>query len=108
MNVTTARAILTAHGLDSAADADVLMAAIEARGWTVQVERHDTWERPRRYRVRASRPAPDTHPSLGILTHLSAAGPRMQTALVVALGKILTREEPPAPRRTLPVRSTRR
>ena len=108
MNVATARAILTTHGLDASADPDVLMTAIEARGWTVEVERHDTWEWPRRYRVRASRPALDTHPSLRILTQLSAAGPSPRTALVLTLGKILTREEPPVPRRTFPVRSTRR
>ena len=90
MNVTTARAILTAYGLDATADPDVLTAAIEARGWMVQVERHDSWERQRRYRIQ---------------TQLSAGGPSAKTALVLALGKILAREEPPDPRSAVPVRS---
>lgn len=107
MTAAAVRAVLLRHGVDPTAAPEVLTEAIEARGWSVRIERHDGGERTRRYRALASRPAPDTHPSLGILLHLSAAGPTTQIALVLALGKILAREERPDLRATLPSRRGR-
>ncbi len=54
-----------------------------------------------RYRARASRPAPDIHPALGIALELSAVAPTRQWALARALAKILAREERPDPAATI-------
>ncbi len=86
-NVADVRAVLERHGLDPEADVAALTAAIEARGWTVAVEKQYLGERGRRFRTLASRPAPDIHPTLGIMLHLSAVALTSQTALAHALAR---------------------
>ncbi len=107
-SVTDVRAVLERHGLDSEADMAALTAAIEARGWTVAVEKQYLGERGRRFRALASRPAPDIHPTLGITLQLSAVAPTSQTALAHVLAKILAREERPDPGVTGLMRGRRR
>ena len=98
------RGVLERHRLDPDADVAAVIAEIEARVWTVRVEKAYTPERGPRYRALASRPAPDTHPSLEIRLNLSASGPARQAALMRALAKILAREERLAPSLTIPPR----
>ncbi len=105
VRVAEVRARLERHGLDSHADEAGLTAAIEARGWVVEVKQKLLSKGKVHYRARASRPAPDTHPSLGIRIFLSHAGSTPQIALILTLGKILAREEQSNPAAT---RSQRR
>ncbi len=94
--------------MDPDADVAALTAAIEARGWTVRVERQYREGRGHRYRAFASRPAPDIHPELGISLQLSGEALARQAVLVRVLAKILAREERPDPGVTGLMRGRRR
>ncbi|MDP9473574.1 MAG: hypothetical protein M3Q71_23415 [Chloroflexota bacterium] len=106
--VADLRATLERHGIDPDADVAALTTAIEARGWVVRVEKGYVEGRGHHYHAYASKPAPDIHPSLGIMLQLSAEALARQAVLVRVLAKILAREERPHPGPTGLIRGRRR
>ncbi len=88
-----ARALLVQHGFDPNADAEALTAAIEARGWHVQVDREPPGnEEPHQsaHWAQAIQPAPPE--DLDDLVHLSATGATAQDVLRIVLAKVLVQE----------------
>ena len=88
-----ARATLARHGIDAETDVGMLDAAIEARGWRVELERVDSGYRGNRPRFHAlaTRLGPSMPASL-CTVYVSAAGPTAQNVMVRVLAKVLERE----------------
>ncbi len=95
MNMTTARVILKAHGIDPDADEDALMSAIEEHGWRVSVEQPKgqgrSGQRPR-WRALAKQPPQLQEHRIGVHPHLRASGPSVQDVLIQMLAKVLERK----------------
>ncbi len=87
-------AVLAQHGIDPDADAEMLMAALEGRGWLVTIEATGIG-RGRRYTAHATRvdenPRPDSFRI--IRTSRRTTGPTPWAALAFALAKVLEKEQ---------------
>ena len=90
-----ATAVLARHGIDPAADAAALLAALADRGWAARVEEIEGGARGRPPRVRALalRPYPPGHVGLGWSghEHLQASGWSKEEALVRLLAAAIGR-----------------
>ncbi|MDP9471109.1 MAG: hypothetical protein M3Q71_10675 [Chloroflexota bacterium] len=86
--------ILAQHGIDPDADAATLMAALEARGWTVTVEATGIG-RTQRYTAHATRVhenrRPDSFPM--VRTSIRTTRATLRAALAFALAKALEKEQ---------------
>ncbi len=90
---TRARAILIEHGFDPNADVEVLIKALEARGWHVRISREPPG-RQAGFQPRCWAQAVRRTPSedLDDLVLHSATGGTPRAVMVVVLAKVLTQE----------------
>ncbi len=88
MNVTTAREVLKAHGIDPATDADDLTQVIRAMGWRLSLRRSQAPSH--RGRQAPWWQAEVTYPTSG--AGMVVSGPTARHVLVRVLGQILERE----------------
>lgn len=88
--------ILAQHGIDPDADADTLMAALEASGWLVTVEATGIG-RGQRYTANVTRVQENPRPgSFRIIrTSIRTTGETPRAALAFALAKALEKEREP-------------
>ena len=85
-------AALAQHGIDAVTDASALEAAIEARGWRLELERVDSGYRDGRPRFRAL--ATRTHdPRRACSVSRSTRGGSARHVLVTMLAKVLEWDE---------------
>ncbi len=95
--VHRARAILERHGLDPDADADDLLALLEARGWRVSLEQafgRGRGQAPR-WSGHATAAAPPGSPGFRHAEHIRLTGEAGREVLLRILARVLEKEQAP-------------